>query len=101
MINLKIEIGDSVFIGSEFRTIGGFIYISGMNVDTKYVAFIDRELMEKVGAWNIPNGAFLIYANISVNPNNLPTVLDKNISDIEEIWIAINNIISRLNTLEE
>jgi UDP-3-O-[3-hydroxymyristoyl] glucosamine N-acyltransferase len=58
MINLKIEIGDRVFIGSGFITTGGFIYISGLNVDNEYVTFIDRELMEKVVALNIPNGPF-------------------------------------------
>jgi hypothetical protein len=29
-----------------------------MNQDMEFVTFIDRELMEKVGAWNIPMDIF-------------------------------------------
>jgi hypothetical protein len=100
MINLKIEIGDTIFIGSEFTTIGGFIYISGMDDDEEYVTFIDRELMEKVWEWNKPNGPFFIYANIRVNPNNLQSILDKNITQRDLIWTAINGILTRLDALE-
>jgi NDP-sugar pyrophosphorylase family protein len=58
MINLKIEIGDPIFIGSEFTTTGGFIYISRMDDYDEYVTFIDRELMEKVWEWDIPKGPY-------------------------------------------
>jgi NDP-sugar pyrophosphorylase family protein len=100
MINLKIEIGDTIFIGSEFTTEGGFIYISGFDLETEYVTFIDRELIEKVSALNIPNRPFLVCGNVSVNPNNIQSILDKNITQIDFIWTAINNIISRLDALE-
>jgi hypothetical protein len=86
MINLKINIGDSVFRDSEFTTIGGFIYISGMNQDNENLTFIDRELMKKVVALNIPNGSFLLYAKVSVNPNSLQSIIDKNITQIDLIW---------------
>jgi hypothetical protein len=101
MINLKINVRDSVFIGSEFTTTGGFIYISGMNQDVECLRFFDRELMEKVRVWNIPNAPFLIYANVSANPNNLQSILDKNITQIDLIWTAINGILNRLDALEE
>jgi hypothetical protein len=72
-----------------------------MNQYMKHVTFIDRELMEKAGAWNIPNGIFLIYANISINPNNLQSIIDKNIAHIDLILTAINVIFTRLDELEE
>jgi hypothetical protein len=100
MINFKIEIDDTIFIGFEFTTTGGFIYISCMNQDMEYVTLIDRERMEKLGAWNIPNRPFLIYANISVNANNLQSILYKNITQIDLIWITINGILTRLDALE-
>jgi hypothetical protein len=80
MINLKIEIGDTIFIGSEFTSGGGFIYISGFNLESGYVTFIDRELMEKVAALNISNGPFLVCGNVSVNPNNIQEIIDNNIT---------------------
>jgi hypothetical protein len=72
-----------------------------MNQDVEYVTFIDRELMEKVCEWNIPNGPFFIYTNVSVNPHNLQSIIDKNITQIYLIWTAINGILTRLDALEE
>jgi hypothetical protein len=98
-LNLKIKVGDTIFIGSQFTTETGFIYISGFDLRTEYVTFIDRELMEKVADLNIPNGPFLVNGIISVNPNNVQDIIDNNITQIDLIWTSINNIISRLNAL--
>jgi hypothetical protein len=62
--------------------------------------FIDRELMEKVADLNIPNGPFLVKGVISVNPNNVQDIIDNNITQIDLIWTAINNIVYRLDALE-
>jgi hypothetical protein len=56
--------------------------------------------MEKFANLNIPNGPFLVKGIINVNPNNVQDIIDNNITQIELIWTAINNIISRLNVLE-
>jgi hypothetical protein len=56
--------------------------------------------MEKVAEYNIHNGPFLIKGIISVNPNNVQDIIDNNITQIDLIWTAINNILSRLDALE-
>jgi hypothetical protein len=51
----------------------------------EYVTLMDRELMVKVCDWTILKGLYLIYANVSVNLNNILSILDKNIEEISEI----------------